>query len=56
MAPYRDSNASYLVEARFEVQAFALFVHGAQVPVQRGLIAVRPPALTRRATALEDVL
>ena len=47
---------SYLVEARFEVQALAVLVHRPQVPVQGGLVPLGPTALARRAAALEDVL
>lgn len=38
------------------MEALALLVHGPQVPVQGGFIPLRPPALTRRAAALENVL
>lgn len=47
---------SHLVEARFEVQALALLVHGSKVAVQGSLVPLRPAPLPGGAAALEDVL
>lgn len=52
----RVQKSFHLVEARLEVKALALLVHGPQVPVQRGLVPLGPTALTRRTAALEYVL
>lgn len=48
--------SAHLVEARLEVEALAVLVHRPQVPVKGSLVAVRPPTLSGRAAALENVL
>lgn len=45
----------HLVKAGFEVKAFAVLVYRPEVPVQGGLVPLRPPPLARRAAALENV-
>lgn len=47
---------AHLVEARFEVQALGVLVHGSKVAVQGSLVPLRPAPLAGGAAALEDVL
>lgn len=51
-----QTQTTYLVEARLEMKALAVLVHGSQVPVQGSFVPFRPPTLPGRAAALEHVL